>query len=201
MVPSSGLTEDEIDRIVDAAPSSTEQSDEKRQRAGRAAQQRRGAALHQRARRATSAPRWSTPAIITQVRDDIAYLRDLIDGSGDAIAIRDALQQLETERLQDRRIDVRLPGRRQHRRSRRHRRSPSRRQQTPGLSFRRELGRNLGSRCVAPFASGARTSSFPIRHEESRLPGRARTRLTLRGRVPRRTIPSHRGTRPSPFGS
>ena len=33
--------------------------------------------------------------IITQVREDIAYLKDLINGSGDAIAIRDALQQLE----------------------------------------------------------------------------------------------------------
>ena len=35
-------------------------------------------------------------AIIEEVRDDINYLRELIDGSGDAIAIRDALQQLET---------------------------------------------------------------------------------------------------------
>ena len=34
-------------------------------------------------------------AIIKQVREDIAYLRELIGGSGDAISIRDALQQLE----------------------------------------------------------------------------------------------------------
>ena len=34
-------------------------------------------------------------AIIEQVRTDITYLRDLIAGSGDAIALRDALAQLE----------------------------------------------------------------------------------------------------------
>jgi molecular chaperone DnaK len=34
--------------------------------------------------------------IIQTVREDIEYLRELIGGSGDAISIRDALQQLET---------------------------------------------------------------------------------------------------------
>ena len=94
VVPSSGLTEDEIGthrRRGRAVPPERREAP----RARRAAQQRRGAALHQRARLRRVRRDSSTPPIIKQVREDIAYLRDLIDGSGDAISIRDALQQLE----------------------------------------------------------------------------------------------------------
>jgi hypothetical protein len=36
-----------------------------------------------------------SPAIIAEVRVDIASLRGLVDASGDAISIREALQKLE----------------------------------------------------------------------------------------------------------
>ena len=46
------------------------------------------------------------------MRDDIAYLRGLISGSGDAISIRDALQQLEQSAYKIAEAMYATPGRR-----------------------------------------------------------------------------------------
>jgi molecular chaperone DnaK len=93
VVPSSGLSEDEINKIVQSADQ-YRQSDEKRRELAELRNNAEGL-LYTSERACDECAEIVEVSIIKQVRDDIAYLKDLINGSGDAIAIRDALQQLE----------------------------------------------------------------------------------------------------------
>ncbi|MDD9935018.1 MAG: molecular chaperone DnaK [Myxococcales bacterium] len=94
VVPSSGLTEDEVDHIVDAAEQ-YRQSDEKRRELAEL-KNNAEALLYTSERACEECADLVDAEIIGQVREDIEYLKELIGGSGDAISIRDALQQLET---------------------------------------------------------------------------------------------------------
>jgi molecular chaperone DnaK len=94
VVPSSGLTESEINSIV-ASAEEYRQSDEKRKELAEL-KNNAEALLYTSERACEECAELVDAAIITTVRDDITYLKGLIAGSGDAIAIRDALQQLET---------------------------------------------------------------------------------------------------------
>jgi molecular chaperone DnaK len=93
VVPSSGLTEQEINEIV-AAADQFRMSDEKRKELAEL-KNNAEALLYTSERACEECAELVDGAIIKQVRDDIAYLRGLVNGSGDAISIRDALQQLE----------------------------------------------------------------------------------------------------------
>ena len=93
MVPSSGLTEDEISNIV-AQADQYRQSDEKRKELAELRNSAE-ALLYTSERACDECAELVEAAIITQVRADVGNLRELISGSGDAISIRDALQQLE----------------------------------------------------------------------------------------------------------
>jgi molecular chaperone DnaK len=93
VVPSSGLSEDEINKIVESADQ-YRQSDEKRRELAELKNNAEGL-LYTSERACDECAEIVDASIIKQVREDIAYLKDLINGSGDAIAIRDALQQLE----------------------------------------------------------------------------------------------------------
>jgi molecular chaperone DnaK len=93
VVPSSGLTEDEINNIVQSADQ-YRQSDEKRRELAEL-RNNAEALLYTSERACDECAEIVDAKVIKQVRDDIAYLRGLISGSGDAIAIRDALQMLE----------------------------------------------------------------------------------------------------------
>jgi molecular chaperone DnaK len=93
VVPSSGLTEQEINQIVGQADQ-FRQSDEKRRELAELKNNAEGL-LYTSERACDECAEIVSADIIKQVRDDIAYLRGLISGSGDAISIRDALQQLE----------------------------------------------------------------------------------------------------------
>ncbi|MGD8859288.1 MAG: molecular chaperone DnaK [Myxococcales bacterium] len=94
VVPSSGLTEDEIDAIVEQAEQ-YRASDEKRRELAEL-KNNAEALLYTSERACEECADLVDAGIIEQVREDIAYLKELIEGSGDAISIRDALQQLET---------------------------------------------------------------------------------------------------------
>ncbi len=94
VVPSSGLTEDEVDHIVEAAEQ-YRQSDEKRRELAEL-KNNAEALLYTSERACEECADLVDAEIIGQVREDIEYLKELIGGSGDAISIRDALQQLET---------------------------------------------------------------------------------------------------------
>jgi molecular chaperone DnaK len=94
VVPSSGLTEAEINNIVTQAEE-YRQSDEKRKELAEL-RNNAEALLYTSERACEECAELVDGAIIKTVKDDIEYLRGLIAGSGDAIAIRDALQQLET---------------------------------------------------------------------------------------------------------
>jgi len=93
VVPSSGLTEDEINEIVEQA-NQYRQSDEKRRELAEL-RNNAEALLYTSERACEECAELVDAAIIAQVRQDIADLRELIGGAGDAIAIRDRLQQLE----------------------------------------------------------------------------------------------------------
>jgi molecular chaperone DnaK len=93
VVPSSGLTEQEITDIV-ASADQFRNSDEKRKELAEL-KNNAEALLYTSERACEECAELVDGAIIKAVRDDIAYLRGLIGGSGDAISIRDALQQLE----------------------------------------------------------------------------------------------------------
>jgi molecular chaperone DnaK len=93
VVPSSGLTEDEINEIVEQA-NQYRQSDEKRRELAEL-RNNAEALLYTSERACEECAELVDAAIIAQVRQDIAELRELCAGSGDAIAIRDHLQQLE----------------------------------------------------------------------------------------------------------
>jgi molecular chaperone DnaK len=93
VVASSGLTQDEIARIIEQADK-FRQSDEKRKELAEL-KNNAEALLYTSERAVEECATLVDAAIITQVRTDITYLRDLMAGSGDAIALRDALAQLE----------------------------------------------------------------------------------------------------------
>jgi molecular chaperone DnaK len=93
VVPSSGLSEDEVNKIVQQAEQ-YRQSDEKRKELAELKNSAE-ALLYTSERACDECAEIVDGAIIKQVREDIGYLRELINGSGDAISIRDALQQLE----------------------------------------------------------------------------------------------------------
>jgi molecular chaperone DnaK len=93
VVASSGLTQDEISRIIDQA-SKFRESDEKRKELAEL-KNNAEALLYTSERAVEECATLVDAAILEQVRTDIAYLRELISGSGDAIALRDALAQLE----------------------------------------------------------------------------------------------------------
>jgi molecular chaperone DnaK len=94
VVASSGLTEADITRIVGEGDK-YRQSDEKRKELAELKNNAQGL-LYTSDRACDECAEIVDGQIIAAVRADIAELRRLIDGSGDAIAIRDALQQLET---------------------------------------------------------------------------------------------------------
>jgi molecular chaperone DnaK len=94
VVASSGLTQDEIAKIVEQSEK-FRQSDVKRKELAEL-RNNAEALLYTSERAVEECAELVDKAIIDQVRTDIAYLRELISGAGDAIAIRDALAQLET---------------------------------------------------------------------------------------------------------
>lgn len=93
VVASSGLTEADVERIVKESEE-LRASDEKRKEL---AELRNGAEamLYTSERAVEECAEMVDGAIIEEVKNDILYLRELLDGSGDVIAIRDGLQQLE----------------------------------------------------------------------------------------------------------
>jgi molecular chaperone DnaK len=93
VVASSGLSQDEITKIIDQAEK-FRQSDTKRKELAEL-RNNAEALLYTSERAAEECAELVDKAIIDQVRTDITYLRELIGGAGDAIAIRDALSQLE----------------------------------------------------------------------------------------------------------
>jgi molecular chaperone DnaK len=93
VVASSGLTQDEIGRIIDQAEK-FRQSDSKRKELAEL-KNNAEALLYTSERAVEECATLVDAAIIEQVKADIGYLKDLIGGSGDAIALRDALSQLE----------------------------------------------------------------------------------------------------------
>ena len=94
VMASSGLSEAEIEEII-ANSQKYKESDEKRKEL--AELKNNAEALLYTSERATQeCAELVSAEIIEQVVDDIAYLKELMAGSGDAIAIRDALQQLES---------------------------------------------------------------------------------------------------------
>jgi molecular chaperone DnaK len=94
VVPSSGLTESEINNIV-AQAEEYRQADEKRKELAEL-RNNAEALLYTSERACEECAELVAAEIIAAVKTDIDYLKGLIGGSGDAIAIRDALQQLET---------------------------------------------------------------------------------------------------------
>jgi molecular chaperone DnaK len=93
VVASSGLSQDEISRIIDQAEK-FRQSDNKRKELAEL-KNNAEALLYTSERAVEECAELVDAAIIEQVRTDIAYMRELITGGGDAIALRDALGQLE----------------------------------------------------------------------------------------------------------
>jgi molecular chaperone DnaK len=93
VVASSGLTQDEISRIIDQADK-FKQTDEKRKELAEL-KNNAEALLYTSERAVEECATLVDAQIIEQVRVDIANLRELIRGSGDAIALREALSQLE----------------------------------------------------------------------------------------------------------
>ena len=93
VVASSGLSQDEIGRIVEQADK-FRQSDVKRKELAELRNSAE-ALLYTSERAADECAELVSKEIIVAVRGDIANLRELIGGAGDAIAIRDALAQLE----------------------------------------------------------------------------------------------------------
>ena len=93
VVASSGLTQEEIERIIEQAGKFKE-ADEKRKELAEL-KNNADALLYTSERAVEECADLVDAEIIEQVRGDFEYLRELLAGSGDAIAIRDGLQQLE----------------------------------------------------------------------------------------------------------
>lgn len=93
VVASSGLTAEELDRII-AESDQHKESDIKRKELAELRNSAQGL-LYTSEQAATECADLVDAEIIEQVQADAKHLRDLIEGDGDAIAIRDALQSLE----------------------------------------------------------------------------------------------------------
>ena len=93
VVASSGLTPDQIERIVRDADQ-YKQSDEKRRELAELKQSAE-ALLYTSERAVQECAELVGPQIIATVQNDIDKLRDLVENSGDAISIREALTTLE----------------------------------------------------------------------------------------------------------
>lgn len=93
VVASSGLTAEELDRII-AESDQHKESDLKRKELAELRNSAQGL-LYTSEQAATECADLVDAEIIEQVQADAKHLRDLIEGDGDAIAIRDALQSLE----------------------------------------------------------------------------------------------------------
>jgi molecular chaperone DnaK len=92
VVASSGLTQEQVDKLVDEAASYRD-SDEKRKELAELRNSAE-ALLYTSERAVEECAELVDKEVIDAVAGDIAQLRELLDG-GDAIAIREALQQLE----------------------------------------------------------------------------------------------------------
>jgi molecular chaperone DnaK len=93
VVASSGLTKDQIDKIVTDADA-YRLTDAKRKEIAELKNSAE-ALLYTSERAVVECADLVPPEVIETVKADIANLRGLLEGSGDAIAIREALQQLE----------------------------------------------------------------------------------------------------------
>ena len=93
VVASSGLSHDQIERIISEADQ-YRQSDEKRKELAELKQSAE-ALLYTSERAVTECAELVTPAILAEVQTDINTLRDLVENSGDAIRIKEALGALE----------------------------------------------------------------------------------------------------------
>lgn len=93
VVASSGLTAEELDRIIEESNQHKE-SDIKRKELAELQNSAQGL-LYTSEQAAAECADLVDAEIIEQVQTDAKLLRDLIEGDGDAIAIRDALQSLE----------------------------------------------------------------------------------------------------------
>lgn len=93
VVASSGLTAEELDRIIEESDQHKE-SDIKRKELAELRNSAQGL-LYTSEQAAAECADLVDAEIIEQVQTDAKQLRDLIEGDGDAIAIRDALQSLE----------------------------------------------------------------------------------------------------------
>ncbi len=93
VVASSGLTSDDIERIINEAEQHRE-SDEMRKELAELRNSAQ-ALLYTSEQAADECAEMVDEAIIEQVRADAASLRSIVEGDGDAVAIREALQALE----------------------------------------------------------------------------------------------------------
>ncbi len=93
VVASSGLTAEEVERIIEEA-SQYQESDVKRKELAELKNSAE-ALLYTSERAVQECAELVEAEVLEAVSQDIAGLRALIDGDGDAVAIRDGLQQLE----------------------------------------------------------------------------------------------------------
>ena len=93
VVASSGLSKDQVDRLVGDAEKFKD--DDKRRRELAEIKNNADALLYTSERAATECADLVTPAVIEQVKIDIAALKELMASTEDASAIREALQRLE----------------------------------------------------------------------------------------------------------
>jgi molecular chaperone DnaK len=93
VVASSGLTQEQVDKLVTDADK-FKQSDKLRRELAEL-KNAAEALLYTSERAVSECADLVAPAILQQVQVDITVLKDLIQGSGDAVSIREALQKLE----------------------------------------------------------------------------------------------------------
>ncbi|MEZ4254247.1 MAG: molecular chaperone DnaK [Polyangiales bacterium] len=98
IVASSGLSEEQIQNIVDEADQ-YRQGDELRRDLAEL-KNSAAALLYTSEKAVTEMAEYVPPDIIEQVKVDIAHLKALVEGAGDSIAIREALQRLELSAYQ-----------------------------------------------------------------------------------------------------
>jgi molecular chaperone DnaK len=93
VVASSGLSEVQIERVITEAEQ-YRQSDEKRKELAELKNSAE-ALLYTSSKAVEECAELVSAEIIEGVKQDVDYLRELLEGSADAVAIREALQQLE----------------------------------------------------------------------------------------------------------
>jgi molecular chaperone DnaK len=93
VVASSGLSKDQVDRLVGDAEKFKEA--DKRRRELAELKNSANALLYTSERAVTECADLVKPEIIAEVKIDIDALKSLVDGTGDAMSIREALQRLE----------------------------------------------------------------------------------------------------------